>query len=120
MALAVLIFSDGFGEEVVEKGKRNAQIAHCMLLIPLEEGFWPSKSGHIKQLIFFTKMNCSYLQSSSDAMTNPESMNPDFVLLFVCTVNVNNNIHFREKKSGLVNSGFMFESDKLTGCYTFT
>ena len=47
-------------------------------------------------------------------------MNPDFVLLFVCTVNVNNNIHFREKKSGLVNSGFMFESDKLTGCYTFT
>ena len=65
-------------------------------------------------------MNCSYLQSSSDAMTTPESMNPDFVLLFVCTVNVNNNIHFREKKSGLVNSGFMFQSDKLTGCYTFT
>ena len=56
-------------------------------------------------------------------MTNPESMNPDFVLLFLlflCTVNVNNNIHFREKKSGLVNSGFMFESDKLAGCYTFT
>ena len=68
-------------------------------------------------------MNCSYLQSSSDAMTNPASMNPDFVLLFllfVCTVNVYNNIHFREKKSGLVNSGFMFESDKLAGCYTFT
>ena len=48
-------------------------------------------------------------------MTNPESMNPDFVLLFllfVCTVNVNNNIHFREKKSGFVHSGLVKTSDE--------
>ena len=36
-------------------GNKNSQ--NCsLLLVPLEEGFWPSNSGHIKQLIFSRKL----------------------------------------------------------------
>ena len=34
----------------------NKNSPNCsLLLVPLEEGFWPSKSGHIKQLVLSQK-----------------------------------------------------------------
>jgi hypothetical protein len=34
----------------------NKNSPNCsLLLVPLEEGFWPSKSGHMKQLVFSQK-----------------------------------------------------------------
>ena len=55
-------------KEFDNKNSRNCSF----LAVPLEEGFWSSKSG------FFSKTNCSYLQMSSlDAITNLESTNSE-------------------------------------------
>ena len=58
------------------------------------------------------------IASSSDANKNPESTNPNFVLntefvyLFLCSVNVTNNIHFNELKSR-----FVLTSDEVIVVY---
>ena len=65
----------------------------------------------------------TFITISSNENTNSESTNSEFshktaivYNLFLCTVNVNHNVHFREKKIRIhrfVDSGFMLASDEL-------
>ena len=67
-------------------------------------------------------LNDYSITSSSNANKNSESTNSEFshetaivYNLFLCTVNVNHNVHFCEKKerSGFVDLEFMLASDEL-------
>ena len=62
------------------------------------------------------KIKNKHLTSSLDSITNPESSNFwKVVTLFIiirCTVNENDNTHFRKLNSGFVDSGFEKLSDK--------